>query len=73
MRPFKAKEVEDDSYYEQVLQYIHLNPVNHGYVDDLENWPYSSYHEIKYKIRALVNTDLVLKWHGGYENFVACY
>ena len=26
------------------FNYIHQNPVKHGYVDNLEDWPFSSYH-----------------------------
>ena len=26
------------------FNYIHMNPVKHGYVEKLEDWPFSSYH-----------------------------
>src|SRR3954454_16667142 len=28
------------------IDYIHFNPVKHGYVDRVSNWPYSSFHRI---------------------------
>ena len=26
------------------IQYIHQNPVKHGFVDQVEDWPFSTYH-----------------------------
>lgn len=26
------------------FDYIHFNPVKHGYVEQVKNWPYSSFH-----------------------------
>lgn len=44
---FKAKQIEDDYSYLQVIRYIHLNPFHSGktQVEDLSAYPYSSYHE----------------------------
>ena len=28
----------------KLLHYIHNNPVNHGFVKNISNWKYSSYH-----------------------------
>ena len=26
------------------MDYLHFNPVKHGYVTDVKDWPYSSFH-----------------------------
>jgi putative transposase len=39
---FKSKQVKDDSYYLQLIQYIHQNPVRKKLVKTPEHWPYSS-------------------------------
>ncbi|HKI45476.1 MAG TPA: hypothetical protein VKA08_09120, partial [Balneolales bacterium] len=40
----KRKKVTDESYFTQLILYIHNNPVKHGFVRDLYDWPYSSVH-----------------------------
>ena len=42
---FKAKHVEDTSYFQQVCMYIHANPVKSGLVEHPLHWEYSSFRE----------------------------
>jgi REP element-mobilizing transposase RayT len=42
-RPFKRRLVVGSQALGQLLAYIHLNPVKHGFVDDHRAWRYSSY------------------------------
>jgi putative transposase len=37
--------VQTESYLLTVSRYIHANPVKHGIVTDLRDWPYSNYLE----------------------------
>lgn len=43
--PLKAIHVDQDHYLLHLCRYIHANPVKHGLVSDLEQWPYSNYLE----------------------------
>ena len=36
--------IRDEEDYFRHRDYIHLNPVRHGYVERLEDWPWSSFH-----------------------------
>ena len=36
--------IRDDLDYQRHVDYIHYNPVKHGYVDKAFDWPYSSIH-----------------------------
>ncbi|HAO25267.1 MAG TPA: transposase [Methylophaga sp.] len=36
--------IRDDLDYARHVDYIHYNPVKHGYVDKVVEWPYSSIH-----------------------------
>jgi len=36
--------IEDDEDYQAHVEYIHYNPVKHGYVDSPRGWVYSSFH-----------------------------
>ncbi|WP_265132472.1 transposase [Chryseobacterium oranimense] len=40
----KRKRVNDNTYLIKLFHYIHNNPVNHGFVEDIKDWKYSSYH-----------------------------
>jgi len=42
--PFRRKKIEDDTYLMRLIQYIHLNPQHHGFVEDFREYPHSSYH-----------------------------
>lgn len=42
---FMSEPVEDDRYFLTVIRYIHQNPLKAGMVDDLLEYPWSSYHE----------------------------
>ncbi len=42
-RPFKRKRVTEENYLRQLNLYIHLNPENHGVVEDFEKYSFSSY------------------------------
>ena len=35
--------IRDEKDYIEILNYIKYNPVKHGYIDDIEDWEYSSF------------------------------
>jgi putative transposase len=41
----KVKHVRDEAYLINLCRYIHGNPVHHGIVEDVHDWPYSNYLE----------------------------
>jgi len=43
-RRFWEHQIRDDSDFERHVDYIHFNPVKHGYVDRVSDWPYSTFH-----------------------------
>lgn len=43
LKNFKRKRIESEHQFLNTFFYIHLNPVKHGFVKNLFNWPYSSY------------------------------
>ena len=42
---YRAIHVDREAYLRHVCRYIHANPVRHGFVERVELWPYSNYHE----------------------------
>lgn len=43
-RRFWEHQIRDDSDLAQHVDYVHINPVKHGYVTRASDWPYSSIH-----------------------------
>ena len=41
--PYKRIAVTNDAYFSQLVAYIHFNPIKHGFVKDIDEYPYSSY------------------------------
>ena len=64
----KRVRVTDDDYFTQLIAYIHLNPVKHGFSDDLK-YPYSSYNAITSDKKTLLRRNEVLHRFGDIENF----
>ena len=43
-RRFWEHAIRDGNDFARHVDYIHFNPVKHGYVDKVADWPYSSFH-----------------------------
>ncbi|MBL4743191.1 MAG: transposase [Cycloclasticus sp.] len=54
--------IRDDRDYENHVNYIHYNPVKHGYVKKASDWPYSSIH------RYIKNGAIKKDWGCGKED-----
>jgi len=74
---YRVVPVERESYLLHLCRYIHANPILHGLVDDLEDWPYSNYPEwIGERDGTLLDRDFVRSYFptsGDYQKFVAEY
>ena len=47
--------IRDDTDFERHVDYIHFNPVKHGHVARVSDWPHSSFH--RYVERGLLEAD----------------
>lgn len=66
----KRIKIENESYFMNLILYIHLNPVKHQVSDDFKNYPYSSFMiYISSKPTRLIR-DYGLDLFGGKENFI---
>lgn len=69
--------VENEAHLLHLCRYIHANPVKHGLVTDLAEWPYSNYLEwIGERNGTLVDRDFVRKHFASpqsYQEFVLDY
>jgi putative transposase len=55
--------IRDDADLERHVDYVHFNPVKHGYVARVRDWPFSSFH------RYVERGDLVADWGGTAPEF----
>lgn len=45
-RRFWEHTIRDDNDYERHMDYVHYNPVKHGYVQQVKAWQFSSFHRL---------------------------
>ena len=69
-RPFKRKLVNNKHYLQNLLTYIHQNPVKHGIVTNPADWPWSSYTAICTTAATRIQRATVLGWFGGRPAFI---
>ena len=60
-RRFWEHRIRDDSDYRAHMDYVHINPVKHGLVAQVADWPYSTFH------RLVKDGVYPLDWAGGLD------
>jgi putative transposase len=70
-KPFRRELVDSDRYFTHLVAYTRTrrNPVEHGFVDECQNWPYSSYRAVLSAKPTRVQRATVLDWFGGRPGF----
>lgn len=69
-RRYQAVHVVSDAHLRHLCRYIHANPVKHGIVEHIADWPYSNYPEWA-GIRAgtLVDSCFIRDYFGDFANY----
>jgi putative transposase len=67
---FHKKAIENQSYFQNVIRYIHQNPVLHGFVKDLADWQFSSYNSFLTTSETLLQRNEVLDAFGNKNTFI---
>lgn len=68
--PFERKRVNDERYFKQLIFYIHNNPVKHGFVKHMIEYPWSSYLSIISITKSDSTIEKVLGWFDSESNFI---
>jgi REP element-mobilizing transposase RayT len=66
---FKRKLVDSEKYFQQLIFYIHNNPVHHGFVKQMSLYPWSSYETIISDKPTLLKRNEVITLFNDKENF----
>lgn len=69
-KPFERKLVNNESYFQKLIFYIHNNPVHHGFTNDINNYPWSSYETILSKKPTHLKRDEVIQFFSDLDNFI---
>ncbi|MGZ0015444.1 transposase [Yeosuana sp. AK3] len=69
-RTFKRKLVTTETYFKQLIFYIHNNPVHHGFVDKINLYPWSSFKTILSDQTTKLKRFEVIEAYGDLENFI---
>jgi REP element-mobilizing transposase RayT len=65
----KRLRVTAEDYFIQLVVYIHLNPVKHGFTDSL-NYTHSSYRSMLSNSPTLLKRNVVIEYFGDINNFI---
>jgi len=69
---YKVIEVETEAHLLRLCWYIHANPVKHGLVAALEDWPYSNYLEwVEERPGTLVDRDFIRLYYATADEYRA--
>ena len=69
-RTFKRKLIASEKYFQQLIFYIHNNPVHHGFVDKINLYPWSSYGTVLSTQPTKIKRLEVIGAYGDLENFI---
>jgi putative transposase len=67
--PFERVEVNSQAHLFNLVSYIHFNPQKHGFVSDIRDWPYSSFHGLNACEKTWLQRDEVFGWFGSRNQF----
>ena len=66
---FARIHVDNNVYFTNMINYIHTNPVKHGFTNDFTDYPHSSYQSHLSLKPSKLEREEVLEWFGGKEYF----
>jgi REP element-mobilizing transposase RayT len=67
---FERKLVTSEKHLQQLIFYIHNNPVHHGFVKQMNLYPWTSYETLLSDKPTKLKRREVLEFYGGIENFI---
>lgn len=69
-RPFRRKLVDNEHYLQQLVLYIHLNPVHHGFCSHPAEYPWSSFLAGSPQTLGMKHRPEMIGWFGSEENYL---
>jgi len=69
-KPFERKLVSSEKYFNNLVYYIHHNPVHHGFVDKISEYPWSSYDTMISIKPTKLKREKIIENFDSLENFI---
>ncbi len=66
---FRRKKITGEDYLRNLIQYIHLNPQHHKFIDDYRNYKFSSYQSVISSKPSKIKRLEVIELYDSLENF----
>ncbi len=66
----KRFRIESEIYLINVINYIHQNPIKHGFVKNTSDWAHSSFNSLLSSKPTRLERDLVMQWFGNHAAFI---
>lgn len=70
-RPFQRIEMDGTRYFQQLVRYVHDNPVKAKLCENMSEWPFSSYNALVSDGHTQLERETVLEWFEGKDGFEA--
>lgn len=70
-KPFHRKLITSDDYFQKLVYYIHNNPVHHGFCENINDYPWSSYGSIISEKPTKIKRKEVIDAFYNLDNFIA--
>lgn len=67
---FERKLVTSEKYFQQLIFYIHNNPVHHGFVKQMSLYPWTSYETVISDKPTRLKRKEIIELYGDIENFI---
>lgn len=67
---FKRKKANNEKYMSHLICYIHNNPIHHGFVKNLTDWTFSSFHTYLSDKKTNLNKMYMHDWVGNNDEFI---
>ncbi len=68
-RPFNRKRIDNEKYFKNLVIYIHNNPVQHEFVENAFDYPWSSYLTCISQKQTRLQRNNVMEWFDDLPNF----
>ncbi|MBU2526680.1 MAG: transposase [Bacteroidetes bacterium] len=72
-KQFQRKKIDEEDYLRNSIIYVHLNPQIHGFVDNFEDYKFSSFPIYKTNGETFLNKIQAIELFDDLENFLYCH
>ena len=72
-KPFKRIQINSEQYFLDLVLYIHTNPVHHGFVENLIDYPWTSYFSLLSGKPTKIQREKTIERFHDKMNFIYCH